>query len=255
MTDSQQPADDPDLIDSGTAPTGRSGSSALTTLRVFGRWLVRRRTPLVVIPLVALLIIVSSIGARMLLEAIPEPESTPPPTICWDASEVATAEECSLPTGEAGLRWVFPSFDPESENCRNLLEGRKNSPRPTAWQCDTVTKSGVLVQVNYLELASAKGGRIYYQKQFKGAERTAVEDRQDQVFRYEWRQRTELGFQLATVYKDFPFAVVVNSRNAAFRDKIFKSQVRFRQPKGVTVRRYAPGADPDETASSAPVSD
>ena len=188
--------------------------------------------------MIAALIIVSSIGARLLLEAIPDPVAAPPSAICWDTEEVPTADECTLPTGLAGLRWVFPSFNPDEGECRNLLQGVKNPTRPTAWRCDIVTKNGVLVQVNYLELVNAKSARIYYQKQFEGVERLSVQDRQDQVFRYEWRQPTKLGFQLATVYKDFPFAVVVNSENAAFRDKIFKSQVKFRQPKGVSVRRY-----------------
>lgn len=177
----------------------------------------------------------------MLLEDIPDPASAPSTAICWDTEEVSDADECTLPTGEAGLRWVFPSFDPEKGECRNLLKGVKNPTRPTAWQCDIVAKNGVLVQVNYLELASARSGRVYYQKQFEGSKRLKVLDREDQVFRYEWRQPTNLGFQLATVYKDFPFAVVVNSENAAFRDKIFKSRVKFRQPKGVTVRRYPEG--------------
>ena len=204
--------------------------------------------------MVAALIIVSSIGARLLLEAIPDPVSAPPPAICWDTQEVLTPEECTLPTGKAGLRWVFPSFNPEEGECRNLLKGVKNPTRPTAWQCDILTKNGVLVQVSYLELANAKSGRIYYQKQFAGAERRSVADRQDEVLRYEWRQPTELGFQLAAVYKDFPFAVVVDSENAAFRDKIFRSQVKFRQPKGVSVRRYPPGDDPDDPTPSSPVS-
>ena len=36
------------------------------------------------------------------------------PTVeCWNGAVVAKAAECSQPTGEAGLQWVFPSFHPD----------------------------------------------------------------------------------------------------------------------------------------------
>lgn len=264
MRDPLPPEADPDLIDSTDEPApeveveGRTAGAAtperaspgtwvLGMLVRFGRWLVRRRTPLLLIPMLAALIVVGSIGAQMLLEEVPEPEANAPPVICWDKQEAPTAQECSTPTGTPGLRWVFPSFAPRKDGCRELADQDPDSRRPTQWQCGTTFGNGVTVQVSYIELAGAKSGRTFYSKRFAGSDRVEVADREGNVFRYEWRQPTEEGFELATVYKDFPFAVTVESKNAAFRNKVFRSRVKLRQPKGVLVRRYPePAPDPDQ---------
>ncbi len=233
---------DQDRIDSSATAFGK----VWAVMRAFGRWLVRRRTPLVVIPMIAGLIVAGSIGAQMMLERVPEQVTAAPPVICWDKSEAPAAADCSLPTGEDGLQWVFPSFDPQKSDCRNLLEGTENPLRPASWACDTASRYGASTRVTYIELAEAKAGRIYFQKQFKGANRAGVKDKTGKVFRFEWRQRTEDGFEVASVYKNFPFAVTVTSDKVAFLNKIYRSRVKFRQPERIAVRK-----DPQaETAGS-----
>ena len=82
----------------------------------------RLRSALVVIPLIAGLLIVAGLGARMLLADIPDPqpEGAVADVTCWDGT-IRAKEECTTPTGRTGLRWVFPSFKPDLLGCRNVL--------------------------------------------------------------------------------------------------------------------------------------
>ena len=70
--------------------------------------------------------------------ASPSGESTP--TVeCWDRAVVAKADQCSLPTGEAGLQWVFPSFHPAECLERPPATARN---RVTVWVCEITGPNG-----------------------------------------------------------------------------------------------------------------
>jgi hypothetical protein len=126
----------------------------------------RLRSVLVVMPLVAGLVVVAGIGARMLLADIPdpEPEATVADVTCWDGTTKA-AEDCTSPTGRAGLRWVFPSFKPDLLGCRNVLLEHPEFKRPTMFECDGAVPTG-RVTITYSELSAVPAGRAYLEKEY-----------------------------------------------------------------------------------------
>ena len=63
--------------------------------------------------------------------------STGKNTTCWDGQQATSPDHCTVPHGEAGLRWVFPSFDRDYENCYLRPIKDPSSPRHAvrSWFC------------------------------------------------------------------------------------------------------------------------
>jgi hypothetical protein len=213
----------------GPAPADPTRPSRLRrTLRQIGRW----RTPLVVFPMLGALAAVAGVGASMMTAEIPDSEPAPPEVRCWDGEVVGAAESCTSPSGEAGLRWVFPTFHPERGECVDVLLTH-DYPRPAMWECDFKIP-GRWVTVTYTELAGVEPARKYFEKEFAGSRREKVRTADGTVYRYVWRKRTDEGFELASMYKDFPYAVGITAAKAAYRDQALR-ELEFRHPDRMSI--------------------
>lgn len=196
-------------------------------LRRVVRRVVRVRTPLVILPLLAGLTVVGGMGARLLTEKIPPP--TPHTQVaCWDGTGAPTIDDCVRPAGVAGLRWVFPTFHPTRDDCVDVLASHPEYLRPAMYQCDfKIPKQWVTVTYN--ELASVEAARKYFEKTYADAEREQVRTVEGDPYRYVWRQQTDEGSALAAMYIDYPYAVEIVAKSAKARDQALR-KLDFRHP-------------------------
>ena len=217
-----------DLLAKETDPDVAKASRLSRELRRIAPW----RTPLVVFPLLAALAVVGGMGARMLTQEIPPPE---PQTqvLCWDGTVTESASGCTAPSGVDGLRWVFPTFHPDRDDCVDVLIEHPEYPRPAMFECDFKAGNRWL-KVTYNELASVEAARKYYEKEFPDADREQVRTAEGTPYRYLWRQQTDAGFELAAMYIDFPYAVEVVAKTASSRDLALR-KLGFRHPDKMSV--------------------
>jgi hypothetical protein len=197
-------------------------------LRSLARW----RTPVVVVPLLGALSATGAMGAQMMTAEIPPPEPDVQVT-CWDGGEAGSAEACTAPSGEAGLRWVFPTFHPDRDGCVDVLIEHPEYARPAMYECD-FKASGRWVTVAYMQLAGVDPARRFFEKDFPMSERERVRTAEGTAYRYVWRQRTEDGFELAAMYIDFPYAVSITAPKASHRDLALR-KLAFRHPDRISV--------------------
>lgn len=195
------------------------------------------RTPLVLLPLVASLGAAGWYGASLLWAEVPPAAQAPDAVRCWDGAQVVDADECGPPTGRAGLEWVFPSFRPADDRCRDALAEQPGLRRPTMWACD-VEVSGVPVTLTYSELSGTRPGRIFLQQEYGGAEPTVVEADNGTPVRLEWRRRLPegAGFAVSVMYVDHPYAVEVRTEERDVREEALRDVVRFRGIATLTTR-------------------
>ncbi|MCW2795594.1 MAG: hypothetical protein JWM79_1091, partial [Nocardioides sp.] len=201
-----------------------------------GRRLTRRRTTLVVTPLLLCLVAAAAYGNR-LLNADPTPVAAQSSEVtCWDHT-LALASDCSLPRWAAGLEWVFPSFDRSDDGCVNLLRTSPRHREPTIWTC-TVSVRGRPVDITYSQLNSVATGLAHYEKKFGGARKVAVPGRDGRTARYEWRPaRSHNGrWRLATLYADFPYAVQIEAATPDGLERASRYVANLRDPQHITVR-------------------
>ncbi|WP_193610089.1 hypothetical protein [Nocardioides lijunqiniae] len=205
----------------------------MATQRRFGavRRVLRRRTPLVVLPLVVLLATSGLVGARLLFAEPQSADATAPSSVCWDGSEVADLSSCARPKGVRGLRWVFPSFSPRGDSCQDVRTGERGSGRPTVWMCDFEI-AGSPVTITYSELRSVAGGRAAFDEEYAGSERSTVEASDGTPLRHEWRRELPggTGYAVTAMYVGHPYAVQVVAERKVLREDALASTVRFRAP-------------------------
>lgn len=83
------------------------------------------------------------------------------PIRCWDGSGEEALDDCSLPSGEAGLAWVFP----------HLSEQRCGSPTRSGpgvvlrILCTTRLADGSRIQLGYYQWESVEAGADFYDAQ------------------------------------------------------------------------------------------
>lgn len=203
-------------------------SRTLQVLRRIARW----RTAIVVFPLLGGLGVVAAVGAQMMTASIPEPEA-PSEVTCWDGGVVDGPDACTMPSGQAGLRWVFPTFHPNRDDCVDVLVLHPEYARPAMWECDFKV-AGHWVTVVYMQLAGLDPARRHFEKYFPNSERERVRTAEGNAYRYVWRQRTEDGFELAAMYIDFPYAVSITADKAQLRDLALR-ELEFRHPDRISV--------------------
>ena len=86
------------------------------------------------------------------------PPPAPDPVTCWDGSGAELVSDCSLPSGRAGLEYVFPTI---SGSCKDL--GSSPSIRRTLLvQCNTSLADGTRVKLNYSQWESVGDARAHY---------------------------------------------------------------------------------------------
>lgn len=190
---------------------------------------------LIVLPLVLGLLVVAGIGARMLTAEVPDREAAvnaEAPERCWDGTPVPV-EGCPLPTGRAGLRWVFPSFRPSEQDCRDAKPEFPRSTRPTMYLCDIDVAAGP-VEVLYTQLTNVARGRSSYAKTY--GEPEIVED--DLGKRLVWHETDSTGddndYDLVMMYSSLPYAVEVTAQSPEALDEVLdESVVTFRDADDV----------------------
>lgn len=186
------------------------------------------RTVVVLGLMLTVVLVGGAIGARMLL-ADPDDSSSGPRVRCWDGKELAR-DDCSQPTGQRGLRWVFPSFRPQDGSCRDLAAD-DDGALATTWKCDDRI-GGRPVQITYAEFDSAAAGLDLLGQQYAdGIRRDVVLD--GEPYRFVYRPSAESGsdgFELASAYQDHPFGVSVLAETSQDARAALENLVRFRPP-------------------------
>lgn len=209
-------------------PAAVPASRVRRALRAVARW----RAPLVVVPMLAGLAVVGGVGAQMLTAEIPDPQPQTQVT-CWDGAKVGAPEACTMPSGEAGLRWVFPTFHPNRDDCLDVLVSHPEYARPAMFECDFKV-DGRWLKVSYMELAGVDPARRFFEKEFPHAKRETVRTAEGTPYRYVWRKYTSEGFELAAMYIDFPYAVSLVAPDAERRDAALR-ELEFRHPDRMSV--------------------
>ncbi len=207
------------------APAAEAGKPS--RLRRALRGVARVRTPLVVLPLLAGLTAVGGVGAMMLTEEIPPPVPRTQ-VACWDGTGADSVKTCTTPSGVDGLRWVFPTFRPQRDDCIDVLVSHPEYLRPAMYECDFRFPQQS-VSVTYNELADVEAARKYFAKQYPDAEREVVKSAEGTAYRYLWRQETDEGYALAAMYIDYPYAVEIVAKSAKARDAALR-KLDFRHP-------------------------
>lgn len=148
----------------------------------------------------------------------PTQPSEPDELICWDADSPGPASACTEPTGTAGLRWVFPSFDPEEcvrTRGRDLAEGADET-----WECSSWGAEG-RVRVRYTRWSTTDAARSIYFKRY--SDPPLLEPDQAEPEFQTWRGigNPEPTFDLTRLYADHPFSVSVVAEYEADRESAF----------------------------------
>lgn len=193
------------------------------------------RTTLVVLALLAGLVAAGAVGANLLFAEIPAKGPDPVSVSCWDGEQRADPDACGQPTGVRGLRWVFPSFHPSDEGCRNVLDEHPEFQGPTMWACD-VEIAGSPVLITYSELTEIEESLRYLERNYAGVERTTVKSDDGNTLRYEWRRPFEDGYVLISVYAEHPYAVEVRAEDEVLREDALATVVKFRAPSALSYR-------------------
>lgn len=104
----------------------------------------------------------------------PSPSASPRPVAsyrCWDGRTAARLADCSLPTGWAGARWVFPGAgsapgcEPMSRDTPGFIEG---------WGCSVVTRDGSRKSVTFIRWRTPEAATTYFWGRYRdGAHRDA----------------------------------------------------------------------------------
>lgn len=199
--------------------------------RGLGATLKRWRTPLVLLPLLVLLGYSGAVGAQMLWGETRSSTAEPVVT-CWDGSE-ATVDACPTPSGEAGLRWVFPSFRPASDSCREVVY-ENVSAGPFEYLC-RVRLQGSTAEVRYSKRAGLERGLAYLSRRYEGVEPTEVARGSRIVYR-DSEPRKNGDYELTVAYVDHPFSVTVSADNERRRDRVLRTSVDLRPAQYLSVR-------------------
>lgn len=128
-----------------------------------------------------------------------ESASAEPAYTCWDGSSVPDLAQCSAPSGEAGLRWVFPGL--ADARCGTASAGGPGVT--TRVLCVYRLADGSRAQVGLFAWASVAEGQAFYDGQ--GLQRDAGGSAEVVTW-----SATEGGrAKLATMYADAPFSATV----------------------------------------------
>ncbi|MFB9315355.1 hypothetical protein [Nocardioides plantarum] len=210
----------------GDAPDGETGER-----NVVLRTLLRLRSVLVLVPLLAGLLIAAAIGAGMLWADIPDRQLTGPDVTCWDGQS-APVTDCTEPRGRRGLHWVFPSYQIRDERCVPLERRGSSSPYQVACALRFDQRP---VTVTYTARSSAddllKALRASY-----GAKPVSEADGERLVFRGSSAGSNGL-YRVTVAYAGHPFSVTVEAPDRRVRDTALDELVTFRPADQVVVRQ------------------
>ncbi|WP_323793553.1 hypothetical protein [Nocardioides sp.] len=198
-----------------------------------GATLKRWRTPIVLLPLFAALVYSGTVGAQMLWGETRATPTASPTVTCWDGTE-DTEEACPEPTGVAGLRWVFPSFRPNTDACREVVYEDAGSTGPLEYVC-RVRVAGTKARVRYSERSNLQRGLNYFGKRYDGFDPEPVAAGSRLAFRSDEPFKNGT-YEVTVAYVEHPFAVTVNAVNERLRDRVLRQSVNLRPARYLSVR-------------------
>lgn len=148
----------------------------------------------------------------------------PAPAIqCWNNKMVATIEDCSMPSGTAGLRYVYPSYD----NGRSCVY---KAYRKTTSTFDCDVKKGVLRFRWWSDTDEAAG---HYTAKYRNGSTTALTlDGQQVGTLYRDRKPVKRVYRLSGFLWDH-FSFSVEAKSQAKVDALLK-QIEIRHPDDIT---------------------
>lgn len=236
MTDSPaaQPTPHPETL----APDSRSTALRvvllpLRALGAVGRFVLHRRTPIILLVLLAGLGYAAFLGARMLFSATPDHPPAARSVTCWDGSEAPRAD-CPAPDGADGLRWVFPSFRPKSGRCDEAVFSGRARTRPTQYDC-VVRLQGKPVTLTYSQRSTLTRGLSYFTKRYPGIKPRALAGG-DRLRYRDAAPRPDGTFEVTVGYARYPYAVTVGAESLRLADAALAQLVEFRPEANILVR-------------------
>jgi hypothetical protein len=191
----------------------------------------RRRTAMVVLPLLVGLAAVGGTGGRMLLGETGDPASATDTVTCWDGEEAESVRQCSRPRGVDGLARVFASFRPAELECFDELERNPSYNRPAMWTC-TQTIGGRPVSVTYSEVTARKPAVRFFDDLHGEDARGVVRDLRGGATAYIWTpQATEGAWEGSLLLREGPFAVTVRAELRSDASRALQRRVLVRPPE------------------------
>ena len=147
----------------------------------------------------------------------PAPSPTPEPTwTCWNGSAAYAYDDCSLPTGFGGLRWVFPA----SADVACLETGWSQGAVVAALQCRGDGWVMVLRQ-----FTSPQAGREYY-RDFAGSKRA-----EDWSHGFKWRSQDGKDQLIHKAYSAYPYGYSARGDSYAKAQRAMEVFRPVRQPE------------------------
>lgn len=185
----------------------------------------RRRTLLVVLPLLAGLAVAGGVGGRLLLAPDEGASAAGGDATCWDGRPAADGP-CPVPTGTAGLAWVFPTFDRVRLDCVDELERHPEYTRPTMWTCEQAV-GGRPVEVTYSEVTGTDDALRFLDRLHGSDARSTGPSA------YSWRatQTPSGSWVTSLLLRDLPFAVTVSATQRSDAARALARRVQVRPPE------------------------
>jgi serine/threonine protein kinase len=144
---------------------------------------------------------------------------------CWDARLVASIQECTTPSGAAGLAWVLPSLNPQNPEC--LSKGSAIDGKSTVVVCPFQFR-GARGLLRYTEWDSVDSARRHYADVYPDEPREV--ESTASAPRLVWRltdRSAQNRFRMSSAYVDWPFSISVEADSLAAREWGYR-QVAFR---------------------------
>jgi len=129
--------------------------------------------------------------------------STAPAYTCWDGTAVAELARCSAPSGEAGLRWVFPGL--ADARCGKASAGGPGVT--TRVLCVYRLADGSRAQVGLFAWESVAQGQAFYDGQ--GLQRDPADGSAGGADLVTWSATEGGRAKLATMYAAAPYSATV----------------------------------------------
>lgn len=191
----------------------------------------RRRTALVVLPLLLGVAVAGGFGGQLLLSPGEDAAAADDGLTCWDGDLVEAAADCPKPRGAAGLAWVFPSFDRDALECVDELVAHPEYTRPEMWTCEQVI-GGRPVRVTYSEVSGTRPALRFLDELHGRDARSTGRTSDGRSAVYTWRPSQAPGgpWTASLLLRDAPFAVTVSATSRADAARALERRVRVRPP-------------------------
>ena len=187
----------------------------------------RRRTALVVLPLLVGLAVAGGVGGRLALSPGGDAVAADGTATCWDGEQVEAVDACTRPRGTDGVAWVFPSFDRDRLECVDELVAHPEYTRPTMWTCAQAV-GGRAVEVTYSEVTGVQDALRFLDRLH------GPDARSTGPATYSWTATPTPGgaWVASLLLRDLPFSVTVTAAQRSDAVRALERRVRVRPAEG-----------------------